>query len=349
MSQISVIIPVYNCESYIAKGIESVLGQTFQDWELILVNDGSTDRSREICEAYALKDTRIRLIDKENGGGGGEARNVGVRNAASPFLTFLDSDDYYKEEMLERLIRAQREGDYDVVIAGYEEFAEGDDLRHPVFYQAAEYRTQQQVRDFFVAHYPEGLLGFPWNKLYRTEIIKNHGVTFPKMRRLEDGIFNVEYFERCGSCKVLDFVGHCYRESRQVELGKLPYDFYDIMEIFTRQYYQTLERWGYPKESSEQPIVDYFQNDFVCCLENIIQPVWKRSRKEKLQYMKALREKELVQYMIERPCMTGRYTNIVLRLLERRAYRRLWTVMETKRFLKTKCGKIFYKLKDKVN
>lgn len=349
MPEISVIIPVYNCEKYIARGIESVLEQTFQDWELILVNDGSTDRSREICAAYAKRDRRIRLIDKKNGGGGGEARNVGISNACSTFITFLDSDDYYKKEMLERLFSAQREGDYDAVIAGYEEFAEDDELRHPVFYQPAEYRTPKQVRDFFVAHYPEGLLGFPWNKLYRTEIIKKYAITFPKMRRLEDGIFNVAYFARCNSCRVLDFVGHCYRESRQVELGKLPYDFYDIMEVFSEQYYQTMEQWGYRREDSERPIIDYFHNDFVCCLENIVQPVWKYSRNEKIRYIKELREKKLVQYMLQKACMTGRYTGIVLYLFKKRAYFGMWTVIETKRFLKTRCGKIFYRLKDKVN
>lgn len=349
MAVVSVIIPVYNCEKYIAGGIESIQKQTFQDWELILVNDGSTDKSGEICQKYAEKDSRIRIVEKENGGGGGEARNVGMQHASAPFFAFLDSDDYYKETMLETLVNAQKEEDYDVVIVGYEEFSEQDSVRYPVTYSSRKLRSREEVRDFFVRHYPEGLLGFPWNKLYRASIIREHQLKMPKMRRLEDGIFNVEFFGRCNSCRIVERVEHCYRESRQVEQGKLPYQFYDIMEVFVEHYYESLRKWNYSVKESEQSIVDYFQNDFVCCLENIFQPVWKQTKKEKVQYIKELREKELVKYMLDKPCMTGKYTEIAIRLYRARCYAGLRLVMWTKNFLKTKCSGIFYRLKERVN
>ena len=119
MAKISVIVPVYNCEAYITQCIESVLRQTFRDFELILVDDGSKDKSPEICERYALRDSRIKVIHKPNGGGAGEARNVGLDSASSPFISFIDSDDWIKADMLEKLWAAQQRDDSDLVICGY--------------------------------------------------------------------------------------------------------------------------------------------------------------------------------------------------------------------------------------
>lgn len=351
MAQISVIIPVYNCREYLQKCIESVINQTFEDWELILVDDGSTDGSGRICDEAAAGDERVHTVHKENGGGAGEARNAGVRSASAPFVVFIDSDDYVKTGLLETLHKAQEETDADVVVAGYIDYVEGegDAFRQKVSYPAARLEGSREVRDFFVEHYPEGLLGFPWNKLYRTDLIKENGILFPKMRRLEDGIFNVEYFSFCESCVILDEAMYYYKNSEQVELRKLPYDFYQIMEEFTVQFYRTLEEWGYEKGRYERSMVDYFQNDFVCCLENICQPVWGKSFGENRQYMRELHEKKLIRYMMERPCESGNYTRLVWNAFCRERYRRVRFLTGSKRFLKTKCRRIFYRMKKGLN
>ena len=351
MANVSVIIPIYNCKDYLEKCIDSVLNQSYQDFELILVDDGSTDGSESICDVYSKKDNRIRTLHKENGGGAGEARNQGVLIASSPFLVFLDSDDYLEEYHLEKLLEAQREDDYDVVVSGYIEYVEGEDekFHQYVHYPSLKLNNRTQVRDFFVEHYPEGLLGFPWNKLYKTEIIRRNQLVFPKMRRLEDGIFNVEYFGECENCRIVEDTRYYYKNSEQVELRKLPYDFYDIMEVFVEQFYKTLESWGYEKEVYEKSMVDYFQNDFVCCLENISQPIWKKTKKERLEYMKELRQKSLVCYMSERPCLSGNYTKIVWRVFCEQKFRGVFFLTAIKRFLKTKCKKVFYNLKKGLN
>lgn len=349
MAEVSVIIPVYNCEAYIREAVRSVQRQTFADWELILVNDGSTDRSGEICRSLAAGDSRIRVIEKENGGGGGEARNVGMEHARAPFIAFLDSDDEYRPRMLQMLAEAQREADYDIVLAGYEEFAESEEGEHPVCYPEAEIRGREAVRDFFIRHYPEGMIGFPWNKLYRTSIIREHQLRMPRMRRLEDGIFNAEYFSFCTSCRVVADTGYRYRESRQVETGKLPYDFYEIMEVFVEHYYGILKRWGRDARDSEAAIVDYFQNDFICCLENILRPEWKKTGKERMEYIRQLREEPLVRYMLERPCPGGRYVRAAIGMYRKRQYRRLCVWMKAKYLLKTRYSRLFYKLKSRVN
>ena len=96
---ISVIVPVYNTEKYLPRCIESVLAQTFVDWEMLLIDDGSTDASGSICDEYAAKDERIRVFHKENGGVS-SARNLGLDNAQGEWITFVDSDDWIEENFL---------------------------------------------------------------------------------------------------------------------------------------------------------------------------------------------------------------------------------------------------------
>ena len=104
MVKISVIVPVYNVENYLKKCIDSIINQTFQDIEIICVNDGSTDNSRKILEEYKNKDSRIKIIDKENGGLS-SARNAGIKTAEGEFLSFIDSDDWIDKTMLEKLYK----------------------------------------------------------------------------------------------------------------------------------------------------------------------------------------------------------------------------------------------------
>ena len=102
--KISVIAPVYNVEKYLPRCIDSILAQTFTDFELLLIDDGSKDHSREICDEYAKKDSRIRVFHKENGGVS-SARNLGLDNVKGEWITFVDSDDYLKMEFLSNLTK----------------------------------------------------------------------------------------------------------------------------------------------------------------------------------------------------------------------------------------------------
>lgn len=116
MNYVSVIVPIYNIEGYISKCIDSILSQTYEDWELILVDDGSTDSSGKICDEYALKDARIKVIHKKNEGLV-EARKTGVSVAQGTFLYHLDGDDFIANDTIELLINKQKETNADVVKA----------------------------------------------------------------------------------------------------------------------------------------------------------------------------------------------------------------------------------------
>lgn len=116
--KISVIVPVYKVEEYLPKCIESILNQTYKNLELILVDDGSPDRCPEICDEYAKKDKRVKVIHKKNAGVSA-ARNDGIDSATGDFVAFVDSDDWIEPEMYEKLLQKQQENDYDVVFCGF--------------------------------------------------------------------------------------------------------------------------------------------------------------------------------------------------------------------------------------
>ena len=115
MAKISIIVPVYHTAKYLHRCIESVLAQTFTDWEMLLIDDGSTDDSAIICDEYAAKDERIRVFHKENGGVS-SARNLGLDHAQGEWITFIDADDWVEPEMLAKMLAKAEESDADVVI-----------------------------------------------------------------------------------------------------------------------------------------------------------------------------------------------------------------------------------------
>lgn len=124
---ISVIVPVYNIEKYLPRCIESIRKQTYNNLEIILVNDGSTDTSGTICDEFAKKDERIRVIHKENGGSS-SARNAGIENAKGEYLGFVDSDDYIESEMYEKMICAIEETDCGIIQVARDEIDEDGNL-----------------------------------------------------------------------------------------------------------------------------------------------------------------------------------------------------------------------------
>ena len=115
---VSIIVPVYNTERFLNRCIDSVLAQTYSDWELLLVDDGSTDSSGSICDEYATQDSRIRVFHKENGGVS-SARNLGLDYARGEWITFVDSDDYIAPDMIEKLYETQKRNNADITVCGY--------------------------------------------------------------------------------------------------------------------------------------------------------------------------------------------------------------------------------------
>ena len=197
--KISVIIPVYNVEKYLQKCLESIVNQTFCDWELIAVNDGSSDKSADILRQYAERDMRIKVISQSNKGLGA-ARNAGLEAAKGDFVCFIDSDDYVHPQMLELLLEVAEKENAEVAIASF--CGEGELFAG--MYQSSEIEQECGVAD--VGYYLQNVHKLNYSvypKLIKRELIGN--VRFGDWSCAEDWCFNLELAIK-GFCYVKLFV-----------------------------------------------------------------------------------------------------------------------------------------------
>jgi glycosyltransferase involved in cell wall biosynthesis len=202
MTELSIIVPVYNAEAFLAGCIESVLAQTFADYELLLIDDGSTDGSGEICDRYATRDVRVRVLHLPNGGPA-SARNEGLDVAVGRYIQFIDADDELEPECCAVFRDMARESDADVVLGGAGIFdGEGSLIRPLVMPPAGIHRTADVLRALEPA--TSGvLLNYVWNKWYRASGIQKRGIRYERDIRLgEDFLFNCAYLQTCDSVAV---------------------------------------------------------------------------------------------------------------------------------------------------
>lgn len=209
---ISVIVPVYNAECYLSQCVESLLLQSFNKFELILVNDGSTDDSGKLCDMYAQKDYRVVVLHQANAGVS-TARNAGLSSARGKYIAFVDSDDFCDQQMLMSLVAAVDESGADFGVAGYSYyFDEGRRVD-----QTIDVAGACQVEEFVSKHLKEAfqknILSGPCSKLYRREIISKYKLRYLSEYSIgEDGIFSYDYLYRCSTIVVLPVVLYYYRQ-----------------------------------------------------------------------------------------------------------------------------------------
>lgn len=187
---ISIIIPIYNAEKYIKRCVSSVIDQSYDKLEILLVNDGSTDNSLNICEAFATKDNRIKVISQDNGGVS-KARNTGLRLAKGEYVMFLDSDDYMLPDMCKTMLDVLYSKQADCVICGIQEPEGG--LWCPQ--RNIDYSTLEDLKRDFIYQLNTELLSPCWNKIFKRQLITNlfnEEISFG-----EDLIFDLEYLNNC--------------------------------------------------------------------------------------------------------------------------------------------------------
>ena len=200
--KVSIIIPVYNRESTIERCLDSILTQTYKNLEVLIINDGSTDRSGEIINAYALKDSRILAITKENSGVS-DSRNFGLKAAHGDYIQFADSDDWLPERATELLVEALEKNRSDMVIADYCR-VRGRQLYQSGAIENAGTLTRAEFAQVMMEKASDFYYGVVWNKLYRRKIIKKYKLQFSEeLQWCEDFLFNLEYLKYTAKVEVI--------------------------------------------------------------------------------------------------------------------------------------------------
>lgn len=214
MPKLSVIVPIYKTEKYICQCIDSILKQTFQDFEVLLIDDCSPDRCGAICDDYALKDNRVKAIHHKKNMGLSAVRNTGIEQACGTWVMFADSDDWLEEIAFQRLSEQMTE-DTDLVVFGMvQEFEDGQGRirkRKQIVPSRLRARTSKEIGYVLAQLEQRRCFQYTWNKVYRRAIITGNRIRFQNVDLMEDFAFNSALWKSFSSITVMDYAPYHYR------------------------------------------------------------------------------------------------------------------------------------------
>ncbi len=207
--KISIIIPIYNAEKNIKKCIESIICQTYDNIEIICINDGSTDKSTQIIENYQHKDTRITLINKENSGVS-DTRNTGIKKSSGKYIMFIDADDYISKDYIEKMYEVIQKYNCDLLISGYTEVRDGKN-KNKKFSKCREKELNitypQYLEDYLLTNFFNSC----WKQLINKKIITKNNIQFSSdIKYGEDMLFSFECYKYSSKTYYIDNCGYNY-------------------------------------------------------------------------------------------------------------------------------------------
>lgn len=222
--KISVVIPVYKAEPYLDQCVQSVVDQTYTNLEIILVDDGSPDNCPAMCDAWAERDERIKVVHKKNSGPS-DARNMGMLLTTGTYLSFVDSDDWLEKDILQYALNYAKATNADLVAFGIEwQYTDGKEVPHPMK-NKIYYGRDEIIRNYFQSCMVRSVV---WNKLYKKKILT--GVQFPGGKLHEDEFFTYRALANADIVAVIDTIGYHYRQQKD-----------SIMANYSLQHLATLE------------------------------------------------------------------------------------------------------------
>lgn len=212
---LTIIVPVYNVEKYLSECLESLINQTLRNIEIILVDDASTDRSREIIKFYGDSDHRIKVIYNDQNQGPSKSRNKAINIAQGDYIGFVDSDDFVTKEMFEKMYNASVKSDADIVCCGHQDYYEGKVLKaHPPALNSKEIIKHEEMLSFIAGAHKSKFLWFTWRNIYRRDLIIQNNISYDEeMVYAEDNIFNLYAFYHAKNTVTIDENLYFYRNN----------------------------------------------------------------------------------------------------------------------------------------
>ena len=257
MIKISVIVPVYNAENHLDVCLKSLMNQTYPHFEVILIDDGSTDHSFSICKGYTANDSRFRVFRQKNAGQG-SARNKGIKEAIGDYVVFCDADDYYERNALGLFAdTAVQEKMPDLIIAGSQEFRYGknDEIIKgaPCFSSYRVEDNREVILHSYMTLRKHGRITAPWAKAYKRDLLLRYNVFFPDLRRCQDVIFNLVYYDHVEKlCLKKDVIYYYQMPIDSDYTRKYPLEMFDVI----RQVYwlsgDYLKKWNVYDDAAEE-------------------------------------------------------------------------------------------------
>jgi glycosyltransferase involved in cell wall biosynthesis len=329
--------------------IKSLLNQTYKNIEIILVDDGSTDNSLEICRKLNKEDPRIKVVHEKNSGSG-TARNFGIENASGYYAYFPDADDEVKDEKaIEKLVAKMESTESDLIVFGFEKSINNRiDFRKQyenVVFDGDYVRNNYEI---FINMYNQyGIQGAPWNKFFRMDIIKNNRVQYPTLRRHQDEVFISRYMSHAAIVCFIDEIYYTYyANDLKKEWDKYPKDYLCIIEELYN-YRKIIMEWN-PENIK---VKKYIEDEYIC---NVIKALeLSFSKKQNLNYKT---RKEWISNAIDQSNITEnelsnlslKYQNRILQIIKDRNYNKLYFMLQAKVFVEKNYYFLFNKFKEMI-
>ena len=289
--KVSIVVPIYNVEKYLNRCLKSLLDQSYSNIEIILVNDGSPDKSPEMCDEYARTYQNIKVVHKVNGGLS-DARNAGLEVATGEYIMFIDSDDYAETNMIEKLLDIATLNNSDVVIFGYfsDHVDENENLLFTRDIQAINCNyNKKSFKEIPIVDEMIGLFGYAWNKFYKSDVIRFNNMKFIKgISLVEDIVFNGPFLMQCENISFVEDMFIHYMQRPRITLGNKFYEnYFDLKLMAIESVENLLVHWN----KSEKEVIENKRNAEFNALKSTVRLLSVANNydnKEKVEYLKKL-------------------------------------------------------------
>ena len=345
--KVSVIMPVYKVEDYVGRAIESIQKQTLTDFEFLIVDDGTPDKSGEICDAYAANDPRIKVFHKENGGAP-SARNLAMDLAVGKYLYFMDSDDWAEPTMLQDMYEIAERDQAQLVVAGFyiDTYYDGDKFRRDDFYvEDMVFPDGDSFHRDAYKLFDKNLLYSHWNKLWMREYIEEGHLRFPATF-WDDFPFILSVIRDVERVSVTSKqYYHFIRARAESETAAYRPAMYDKREEEHGWMKELYRHWGVNDEASREMVARRYIERFIGCLENLTNPNCTMDPAEKRALVKKMILSKNVRWSLK--LAKPRTKMMALMLVPLKLKSVSLTLLEAKviTFVKTRSTRIFAALK----
>lgn len=286
----SIIIPVYNVEKYLERCINSIINQTEKNIEIILVDDGSLDKSGDICDSFAKNDSRIVVIHKKNGGLS-DARNKGLEISNGKYILFVDSDDWCEENFVEEVCNIAELNSLDLVVCGYKiNYSNNNYIINKNFNFERKFCGKKEISEAITNLDTKGMFNVVWNKLYNREIIENYKIKFDiNGVPGEDLLFNCKYFKYINNIYLLNKSYYNYmRQDEETLVCKYREDLYDKIKIFNKEKKFLYNFYNMVSNSEKNILLELYIEYIFSCIPNLYRKDCYLTRNEKKQYINVI-------------------------------------------------------------
>lgn len=344
MKKVSVVIPVYNMEDKIVKCVESMLKQTYSNIEIILIDDGSKDKSYLKCKELSLQFINVSVFHTSNQGSG-PARNYGITKASGDYVYFPDADDFLESTAIEVLVESMSNNNCDLVVFGYRNVNLGgktisEKKFKPKSFSGEEIRRNYEM--FFTMDSDFGIQGAPWNKFFDLHKIKEHAIEFPPLRRHQDEVFISRYICYTENVCFIDHIFYTYLTNDLNKVwDKYPVNYLEIIYQLKQYRDETIVSWN----PQNKIVIDIVEREYIC---NIIKAL-ELSFSNKMRFNKKERKIWIIQAVLDANLREinlplryqMRYQRLIISLIHRGNIKTLYWALSGKVFLEKNLYSVF--------